>query len=123
MCVCGGGFGSRTVCTHVLVLGQTSHSPVLIGAFPLVGGVLGQSHVHLGLELITQVTVLRSAGRKTELASSHLMEETRLLAIRLKLLNVKVWLLEEPKSKTVQVPGTVLAGRGQAGSSATADSC
>ena len=87
MCVGGGRVCSRTVNTHVLVLGQTSHSPVLIGAFPLVGGVLGQSHVHLGLELITQVTVLRGKKQNKKQALSHLME-TRHLAIRLKPLNV-----------------------------------
>lgn len=40
-----------------LILGQSSH-PVLVSSLPLVGGVLGQRHVHLGLELVSKVAVL-----------------------------------------------------------------
>lgn len=43
--------------TYSLVLGQSSHT-VLVGPLPLVGGVLGQSDINLGLELIAKVTVL-----------------------------------------------------------------
>lgn len=42
---------------YSLVLGQTSHT-TMVSPLPLVGGVLGQSHVNLGLELISKVTVL-----------------------------------------------------------------
>lgn len=40
-----------------LILGQSSH-PMLVGSLPLIGGVLGQSDIHLGLELVAKVTVL-----------------------------------------------------------------
>lgn len=43
--------------TYSLVLGQSSHT-VLVGPLPLVGGVLGQSYINLGFELIAEVTVL-----------------------------------------------------------------
>lgn len=38
--------------TYSLVLGQPGHT-VLVGPLPLVGGVLGQSHINLGLELVS----------------------------------------------------------------------
>lgn len=37
---------------YSLVLGQTSHT-TMVSSLPLVGGVLRQSHINLGLELIS----------------------------------------------------------------------
>lgn len=48
--------------SYTLVLRESSHSSMLVCPFTLVRRILGQSHVHLRLELITQVTVL--FGRK-----------------------------------------------------------
>lgn len=50
--------GIVCMCSYTLVLRESSHSSMLVCPFTLVCGILGQSHIHLRLELITQVTVL-----------------------------------------------------------------
>lgn len=54
--------GIVCTCSYTLVLRESGHSSVLVCPFTLVSGILGQSHIHLRLELITQVTVLLGKG-------------------------------------------------------------
>lgn len=68
----GGFVLARSGFTYGLVLGQSSHTTVLVGPLPLVGGVLGQSHVNLGLELISKVTVLLVDKQQVTVARQQL---------------------------------------------------
>lgn len=52
----------------------------MVSPLPLVGGVLGQSHINLGLELISKITVLKWEGKKDKDTSAQTAEQYFLLA-------------------------------------------
>lgn len=62
------------LCTYNLVLWQSSYPTMLVCTFTLVSRVLGQSHVDLGLKLITQVTVLETGGQTWQYIFRHLYQ-------------------------------------------------